>query len=68
MMRRTDPEKEYERAKMSAIGSLSLKMHSRHQLREKLFSKEYAADIVEHALDRMEELVRNFSSSWFVLE
>ena len=42
---------------MSAAGSLGLKMHTRQQLREKLLSKEYAADVTERALDRMEELV-----------
>jgi len=58
---RSDPEKEFERAKMSAMGSLGLKMHTRQQLRDKLLSKEYAEDVTERALDRMEELV----SAWF---
>lgn len=53
---KADPEKEFERAKMSAMGSLSLKMHTRQQLRDKLRDKEYAADVTERALDRMEEL------------
>lgn len=53
---KSDPEKEFERAKLSAIGSLGLKMHTRQQLRDKLISKEYAPDVTERALDRVEEL------------
>ena len=50
-------DKEYERAKNSAIGSLSLRPHSRVQLENKLEHKGYSKSAIAKALDRLAELV-----------
>lgn len=50
-------EREYEAAKNSAAGSLSLRPHSRKELEIKLEDKGYSADAISRALDRLAELV-----------
>lgn len=49
--------KEYERAKNSAIGSLSLRPHSRKELVDKLIDKGYSQKAIDRALDRLKEVV-----------
>lgn len=49
--------REYERAKNSAIGSLSLRPHSRKELVDKLSDKGYNEKAISRALDRLQELV-----------
>ncbi|KAL3133968.1 hypothetical protein ABBQ32_008412 [Trebouxia sp. C0010 RCD-2024] len=49
-------EREYEAAKNSAAGSLSLRPHSRKELEIKLEDKGYSADAISRALDRLAEL------------
>lgn len=58
---RQAPEKQLERAKLSAAGSLSLRLHCREELKTKLVTKGHNVDIAEQALDRMEELVGDLS-------
>ena len=55
---RRDPEEEFIRAKLSAAGSLHLRMHCRQELKTKLLDKGHREEIVEQALDYMEELVK----------
>ena len=50
-------EREYEAAKNSAAGSLSLRPHSRKELEVKLKDKGYSAEAICRALDRLKELV-----------
>lgn len=50
-------EREYEAAKNSAAGSLSLRPHSRKELEIKLEDKGYSVDAISRALDRLAELV-----------
>lgn len=50
-------EREYEAAKNSAAGSLSLRPHSRKELEVKLKDKGYSPDAIDRALDRLKELV-----------
>ena len=50
-------EREYEAAKNSAAGSLSLRPHSRKELEDKLEEKGYSKTATARALDRLKELV-----------
>lgn len=50
-------EREYEAAKNSAAGSLSLRPHSRKELEGKLKDKGYSSHAIGRALDRLKELV-----------
>lgn len=54
--RSSKDEREYEAAKNSAAGSLSLRPHSRKELEVKLEDKGYSADAISRALDRLAEL------------
>ena len=51
-------EREYEAAKSSAAGSLSLRPHSRQELEIKLRDKGYSESAICRALDRLQELVQ----------
>jgi len=50
-------DREYEAAKNSAAGSLSLRPHSRKELEVKLKNKGYSEGAILKALDRLKELV-----------
>ena len=50
-------DREYEAAKNSAAGSLSLRPHSRKELEVKLKDKGYSEGAILKALDRLKELV-----------
>lgn len=50
-----------EKAKKSAAGSISLRVHHRHELKTKLLDKGYDEAIADQALDRMEEVVFVFT-------
>lgn len=50
-------DREFEAAKNSAAGSLSLRPHSRKELEVKLKDKGYSASAIVKALDRLKELV-----------
>ena len=50
-------DREYEAAKNSAAGSLSLRPHSRKELEIKLKDKGYSEGAILKALDRLKELV-----------
>ena len=51
-------EKEVSKAKQSALGSLSWRPHSRKELEKKLTDKGYSKEVIDTALDKLQEVVR----------
>lgn len=51
-------EKEVSKAKQSALGSLSWRPHSRKELGDKLTDKGYSKEVIDTALDKLQEVVR----------
>ena len=52
-----DHDLQFEKAKRSAVASITLRVHYRQELKNKLLEKGFEEEIADRALDRMEEVV-----------